>query len=170
VPFADAFYLSLIFSFRFSLLRPKSLVAKYNAGSTLSASGSASSLGSLSVVSPKEQLSEYDPVADLIDTIRMLIAHTLVCPPASVRDLFSDDTGNLLVRTAGTVAAIAGRGSATPPPQHIGLVRRLERARNRRNLSEFVSAVNDFNREYGRCKRDGYVIGYTKKRYLDLMY
>ncbi|KAI9164425.1 Nucleosomal histone H3-Lys79 methylase [Blastocladiella emersonii ATCC 22665] len=116
--------------------RERELVAA--AGPPGSAAGSGSS--SISLAAARREVGEYDPVADLCETIRILVQHTLVCPSPAVMETFSD-------------ASMSN-----------GLLRRLERARNYRSLNDFVSAVNDFNREYAKCKKDGYVLGYTKKR------
>ncbi|KAJ1496534.1 hypothetical protein HMI55_006041 [Coelomomyces lativittatus] len=82
---------------------------------------------------------EYDPVSDLIETIDQLIHHTILCAPKSIVSIFLDEK--------------------------VGILRKLERARNRKEVKEFVSAVAWFNKEYARCKKEGYVIGYHKKRY-----
>ncbi|KAJ1513422.1 Nucleosomal histone H3-Lys79 methylase, partial [Coelomomyces lativittatus] len=81
---------------------------------------------------------EYDPVSDLIETIDQLIHHTILCAPKSIVSIFLDEK--------------------------VGILRKLERARNRKEVKEFVSAVAWFNKEYARCKKEGYVIGYHKKR------
>ncbi|KAJ3356008.1 Nucleosomal histone H3-Lys79 methylase [Allomyces javanicus] len=151
-PTVELVYLSKAYRETFSLLRPKQVVQKYAA---LASSSTTPPPFPAPKVAVPSDMSEYDPVADLIDTVRMLVQHTLVCPSSAIRDLFSDEPHS---------GAVSPRAAATPSPSSLGLLRRLERARNRRSRSEFVAAVADFNREYARCKKDGYVIGYTKKR------
>ncbi|KNE69846.1 hypothetical protein AMAG_14375 [Allomyces macrogynus ATCC 38327] len=152
MPTVELVYLSKAYRETFSLLRPKQVVQKYAA---LASSSTTPPPFPAPKVAVPSDMSEYDPVADLIDTVRMLVHHTLVCPSPAIRDLFSDEPHS---------GAVSPRAAATPSPSSLGLLRRLERARNRRSRSEFVAAVADFNREYARCKKDGYVIGYTKKR------
>ncbi|KAJ2714422.1 Nucleosomal histone H3-Lys79 methylase, partial [Coemansia spiralis] len=66
-----------------------------------------------------EPRNEYSPISDLLTTVRV-VAEYLVDSPEFKRDV-CEDTEN-------------------------GVVRRLERARNRRNGSDFVRAVHEFNR------------------------
>ncbi|ORZ34315.1 histone methylation protein DOT1-domain-containing protein, partial [Catenaria anguillulae PL171] len=167
MPTVELVYLTKTYRESFSLLRPKPLVAAMATLSTSSSTsnlltggggGGSSSRGNTppphSTGSSKSHAthhddpnSEYDPVTDLIETIRMLVQYSLICPPASVKSIFSDDSS-------------ATHGGGT----HGGIVRRLERARNRRSLVDFVAAVADFNREFAKCKREGMVLGYTKRR------
>ncbi|KAL7752345.1 Nucleosomal histone H3-Lys79 methylase [Sorochytrium milnesiophthora] len=129
----ELMYCNKAFKETFSLLRPRSVIRqKANLHNTLS-NPSAVRAGT-----PDPSDPEYDPVEDLIATVRALVENALVVPPANVLSTFTHE--------------------------QTGIIRRLERARNRQNLLKFTRTIDEFNQELGKCRKEGYVLGYTKKR------
>lgn len=93
-----------------------------------------------SLLRPKNIGSEcvYDSVNDLISTMKILVQHTALELPEIRYNAFWHENS--------------------------GVFRRLERARNKRIRREFIACVHEFNVLFSRCKKEGYVLGYTKRR------